>query len=148
MGSRLVAGALHDFNPDGNKKDVFREIVFASADFDSATFRNRYANSISCASLTRFYINPDDKALGFSAKFYGDHKRVGSPGDDIDQLTCLPQKDIQVIDFSAYGNHGGMIGHDIQFSLISNMHKYDKLDPKWKIIHQPLKIISSKGISK
>lgn len=138
MGSRLVAGALHDLH-DQNVDVKFAEVIFASPDFDSHTFVNRYANAMNTANKVRIYINPGDKALGKSEDLWGGHSRVGRPGDDVGMLTELPNT--QVIDFTTFG--AGILGHDVPFSLISSMHVNSRPGKGWLLQSQPLKLIRS-----
>lgn len=137
MGSRLVANALLDLLKEGFPPETFNEVVFASADFDSKTFANRYARALSLAKKTRFYISPDDKALKGSTFIYGGQPRVGRPKDDVNLLTNLPKTD--VIDFSEFG--GGFTGHGVALWLISNMHKYGRPGGRWLIIQPSLKLV-------
>lgn len=130
MGSRLVSGALLDLHQAGLKPKSIKEVVFSSADFDSRTFSNRIAQALPLAMRIRFYVSPKDKALKASKWLYGQYSRVGSPGDDVHLLT--ERTETQVIDFSKFG--GGATGHGVPWSLISNMHKYNRPGGKWKLI--------------
>lgn len=139
MGSRLVTGATHDLFLNGSSTGLFPEIVFASPDFDSATFANRFAKGLSCANQTRIYVNKRDLALTVSEDMWGNHSRVGRPGDDIGLLTIIPQT--QVIDFEDYG--GGLLGHNVPVPIISNIHKFKLPGKGWSLQAQPLKIFKT-----
>lgn len=136
MGSRLVAGALRDISTAGSACE-FPEIAFASPDFDSHTFVNRYGEALKSAKRVRIYINPSDKALGKSEDLWGGHSRVGRPGDLVGVLTQLPNT--EVIDFTAYG--AGFMGHDVPVSLLSNLHSMGRPGKGWLLQAQPLKLI-------
>lgn len=137
MGSRLVVGALHDLFPSGSATPKLNEVVFASPDFDAATFRNRASKALEAASKVRIYVNPKDKAMWVSAWFAGSYARAGAPGDSVESLRALPN--VEVYDFGAFG--GGKTGHDIPYSIISNMHKYGRPGGRWQVIRPPLRLV-------
>lgn len=139
MGSRLVVGALHDLFPNGSPNPKLNEVVFSSPDFDAATFRNRASSALSAATKVRIYVNPKDKAMWVSALFAGSYTRAGAPGDSIESLRTQPN--VEVYDFGSFG--GGKTGHDVPFSIISNMHKYGRPGGRWQVIRPPLKLVQT-----
>lgn len=136
MGSRLVVGMLHDLYPNGSDKPRFEEIVFASPDFDEATFANRAIKTLSSAQRVTLFVNPNDKAMKFSCSLAG-YKRAGAPTDLVDKLS--ESQNVNVIDFSGYG--GGITGHSVPFSIISTFHKYHRLGGGYKLRHMPMQIV-------
>ncbi|MBP7862616.1 alpha/beta hydrolase [bacterium] len=138
MGSRLVIGTLHDLFPSGGNV-VLKEIAFASADYDSATFVNRVGPALGAAERTRLYISPKDKAIAFSQWLVGNQTRMGSPGDSINMITSLPNT--EVVDFTTYG--GGITGHSIAHWLVANMHKYGKPGGEWALQRQALRLVKT-----
>lgn len=143
MGSRLVVGGLHDLYPNGGN-EVFKEVAFASADYDSDTFINRAGKSLSVSEITRIYVSPKDKAMDISSWFAGGYTRMGSPGDNINLITSLPK--VQVIDFTKYG--GGLTGHSMAHWLVANMHKYRRPGGEWRIQQPAFQLVKKNGIER
>lgn len=105
MGSRLVAATLESLSKKAAVPPQLGQLVFAAADVDAATFKNRYLPAFKrFPKRTTSYVSSNDEALRL-ARQVALYARVGEAGQNLLVVEGMDTIDVSPVDTSLIGHN-------------------------------------------
>ncbi|MGL4397713.1 MAG: alpha/beta hydrolase [Hyphomicrobium sp.] len=137
MGNELLLRVLERMGPVTPQGVVISQVILAAPDVDRDKFRNIASHLSRFAKGVTLYAASNDKALGYSARFWGGVPRAG----DVPEDGPLVIKDVDTIDVTEISTDGLGLNHsgyaennallnDIKSLILTGQRPPDLREPK------------------
>lgn len=144
MGNELLLRVLERLRPTVPKGVVISQVILAAPDVDRDKFDNIARQITNFSKGVTLYAASNDKALGYSARFWGGVPRAGDvpstgpmivPGVDTIDVTAV-STDSLGLNHSGYAENNALLA-DIKLLLQTGMRPPDKREPALQKMTSP-----------